>query len=534
MRNLGLRVIGFNYYVMKNTRYLLYILMAFVMLSNVSCNNFLDELPDNRTALDDKEKIKKLLVSAYSEFDYSVVTELSSDNVADNGKTQYSNKFYDDIALWKEVREPDNNNLSYVWEGLYAAIANANQALEAIEKMGDTKDLAPLKAEALMARAYNHFILVNLFSKHYNQKTSTSDLGIPYITNPEITLKPKYERGTVAQVYENINKDIEEALPLLNDNIYEVPKYHFNKMASYAFAAKFNLYFEKWDKTIQYTNVVLGSNPASKLRDWKATRRIVPQEFTPITFDFVQASNKANLLLQTSMSKAAILFGYYNYPIRVISHKVLLRKEGLLTGNTIWGKSSKTEYWVKTKEFQAKLSSPRMFYKFQDYDVVAQIGVARTVNVLFSTDETLLIKAEALIRKKEYSKALATINLWTNAYIKEGKKTLTLDDVNTFYNDLDYSTDEGVTQKKKLNPGFDIESGTQENLTHYLLQCKRVLTVHQGQRWFDIRRYGIEVNRYLVKDSRLVPIGKLTTDDMRKTFQLPQEVIKSGLTPNPR
>ena len=106
---------------------------------------------------------------------------------------------------------------------------------------------------------------VNIFSKAYSPKTSTTDLGIPYMTHLETTVSPEYTRGTVAEVYEKIAADIEAGLPLLNDAIYSVPKYHFNKKAGYAFATRFYLYYVKddksnYDKAIQYATVVLTEN----------------------------------------------------------------------------------------------------------------------------------------------------------------------------------------------------------------------------------------------------------------------------------
>ena len=73
----------------------------------------------------------------------------------------------------------------------------------------------------------------------------------------ETELDPKYERGTVAEVYAKIEKDIEEGLPLINDVIYSVPKYHFNKRAANAFAARFYLYYQKWDEAVKYATVAL-------------------------------------------------------------------------------------------------------------------------------------------------------------------------------------------------------------------------------------------------------------------------------------
>ena len=46
-----------------------------------------------------------------------------------------------------------------------------------------------------------------------------------------------------------------------------------------------------------------------------------------------------------------------------------------------------------------------------------------------------------------------------------------------------------------------------------LIFMRRYQFLHEGMRWFDTRRFGITVYRYL---------------------QLPADVIAAGLTPNPR
>ena len=150
----------------------------------------------------------------------------------------------------------------------YKTIASANAALQAIEDLGGatTPQLQAAKGEALLCRAYNHFMLVNYFCMAYNSETSTSDLGMPYSTSPETELRPEYERGTVAEDYARMEADIVEGLPLINDQYYSVPKYHFNQKAAYAFASRFYLYYEKWDKCIEYADKCLGDNPASQGR----------------------------------------------------------------------------------------------------------------------------------------------------------------------------------------------------------------------------------------------------------------------------
>ena len=248
------------------------ILTAAIALLSVSCDKFLDKMPDNRTEIDSPEKIQAILTSAYPSTDYMLVTEFMSDNVDDYGKNNpNTDRFIDEVYAWADVTETDNEDPESIWEASYHAIACANEALKAIDKLQEedpTADFSAERAEALLCRAYNHFILVNVFCMAYNKETSDKDLGVPYMTKPETTLKPPYERGNVAQVYELIEKDLKEALPYVSERYYTVPKYHFNTKAAYAFAARFYLYYEKWDESVKYATECLGSEPESLLRDW--------------------------------------------------------------------------------------------------------------------------------------------------------------------------------------------------------------------------------------------------------------------------
>ena len=57
-----------------------------VLLLLVGCNDFLDTLPDNRTEIDNADKVAGLLTSAYSNRSYASWLELSSDNIDDMGE----------------------------------------------------------------------------------------------------------------------------------------------------------------------------------------------------------------------------------------------------------------------------------------------------------------------------------------------------------------------------------------------------------------------------------------------------------------
>ena len=204
-----------------------YIFVASLMLLGlVSCDKFLDTLPDNRTELDSAEKIRSLLMSAYPQTDYLGFNEMMSDNADCIGENNpYTMQIFDQIWSWSDVTEEWFECPAWVWEHSYMAIAAANQVILAIDEGGgpEAMGMEAEYAEALMCRAFSHFILVNTFCMNYNPETSNEDLGIPYMTHAETALNPKYERGTVAGVYENIDKDIQAALPNISDAYYAVP-----------------------------------------------------------------------------------------------------------------------------------------------------------------------------------------------------------------------------------------------------------------------------------------------------------------------
>ncbi len=72
-------------------------------------------------------------------------------------------------------------------------------------------------------------------------------------------------------------------------------------------------------------------------------------------------------------------------------------------------------------------------------------------------------------------------------------------------------------------------------MLHYVLQCRRLLTLHTGLRWYDVKRFGIEVPRLQKqKNGEYILVDNLVVGDDRRAIQIPQDVISSGLEPNPR
>lgn len=518
--------------------------VALASLALTSCNDFLDEMPDNRTTIDTEDKVVELLASAYPANDYVLVNEYMSDNVDDNGvNNPYTDRFLDQVYSWQDVTETNNESPERVYEGCYEAIASANDALQSIESLGGATDtkLRQARAEALLCRAYGHFILVNMFCQAYNDSTSTTDLGMPYIEQPETKVGATYERGTVAEDYEKMDRDIQAALPDIGDANYTVPKYHFNQQAAYAFAARFYLFYNKWDKVIDYASRVLGTNPSSSLRDY-ATMSSMTQDFDALSQQYIDASQNCNLLLLTAYSRLGTAFGPY-YTYGKYSHGSYVASNEDAYATNIWGSPSLVKYPVKRYSGTNlnKYIYYRLPYLFEYSDLQAQIGYNRTVYTGFTTDELLLERAEAYTLLKQYDNAAADLTTWMQNYVNTSM-TLTPENISTFYNSQSYCYDDKAGMmsalKKHLNPVFkiDAEGSTQENMLQCVLAFKRLESLQLGLRWYDIKRYRIVIpRRTLNADGTPETVNdRLTTNDPRRAVQLPTKVISAGMTANPR
>ena len=523
-----------------------------LMLASVailaSCADQLDTLPDNRTTLDTPKKIAGLLVTAYPDRTPTLFNEWMSDNTDYMGaQNSQGNRGGDQYFFWQEQTEGGNDSPEMVWMLYYEGVYKANEALAAIEEQGGPKNdiLRNSKGEALLIRAYDHFILANEFCRPYNGKTSTKDAGLYYATGIAdfSAAAEQSNRGTVADVYEKIAADIEAGIPLLNDT-YEVPKYHFNKQAAYAFATRFYLYYEKWEKAKEYADKLLGSNPAASLRDYRALQAMPlskSDQAVKIAEAYCSASADCNLLVQTSVSNAGMALAPWLVSKRYTLTNYLAETE-LFLSNNIWGTSSNLiwkPFIVNQGEsnFALLMKLPR---EFEIRNTTTGSGYLRTLNVDFTMDEALLNRAEAEIMLGQNDAACADMTIWMKNFFNTNV-TLTPTSVQTYFKTVPYAYADAAKMvpsfKKHISPRFtiDAEGSVQESLLQCLLNFRRIETVHQGMRWMDIRRYNIEIPRRLIgangKPSQ--NLDWLEKDDPRQVVQIPQSIREAGVAGNP-
>ena len=502
---------------MKNIHIITACLVLILGVATTSCDGFLDTMPDQRAELNTTKKVKDLLVSAYPTLFPMMLYEMRTDNVGNNGET-YSEPSNTMTRSYRfEDPEDDGwDTQEKVWQACYGAIAAANQALEAIEELGTPDDCLPYKGEALLCRAYGHFILANTFCMPYDAESAGTNLGIPYIEAPETEIGTVYDRGTLQEVYEKIDRDIEDALPYIKDEAYAVPVYHFNRRAAYAFAARFNLFYGNAPKAAEYATEALGDAPASSLRDLNGYSEYTkPDEWTVA---YLNSDQSCNIML---VAQRTLWGRSYSSAYRYAHNRTIATNETFWSQGP-WGRVLSVFSSVFGNDQCVRVS--KLEEMFEITDQTAQTGQPHVTAFAFTTDETLITRAEAYVLMKEYEKAAADLSDW---YVSKGSTArCSADEISRYY-----ATASEKTVSKPLNPRFvTLEAGMQTNMIHAVLHARRIETIHEGKRWLDIRRYGIQVTHELVNEDPVV----LEPFDKRVAIQLPDAVTVAGLEKNPR
>lgn len=76
-----------------------------------------------------------------------------------------------------------------------------------------------LLAEAKACRAFNHFLVANLFGQPYNVTTAATDLAVPIVKNADVSAS-NFTRVTVKELYDFVIAELTEAIPDLQARTY--------------------------------------------------------------------------------------------------------------------------------------------------------------------------------------------------------------------------------------------------------------------------------------------------------------------------
>lgn len=495
-----------------NFKSIKYKLIAFGLIFTMSCSDFLDEAPDNRVELDDLETASQLLTNAYSNASYGF-TDWMSDNVSftrgTNKRTSHTQMYsWQDVTTGPgELDTPD-----FFWFQTYNAISHANEVLAIIDDLpADTEEERERKdaieAEALLTRAYGHFMLVNLFGEHISDRTD-SDPGVPYIKEPETTFIGTYERESIRDVYREIEDDLEDGLDMVSDNFFaNSGKYHFNRNAALAFASRFYLWRGDAARSLQFSDQLLGADPGSFVRD--------------LTSDEFQNAS-------SSIDGYPQLYSSPDLP----SNLMLMRKISLVQRNDFAFGPDQNFYsdLFATRPFpgttderenpafvkgENALFPVRYQSLFERSSLNSNVGTPYHIAIAFTGEEVLLNRVEANTILGNIDAAVSDLQVLSDNRYSGQQPVLNMTVLRAFFG-------------AENDPGFT----DQLILLNYLLLERRKEFIAQGLRWFDLKRFGISVTHTLQDGFSTI---RLESDDRRKVLQIPQSAIDvGGLEPNRR
>ncbi len=494
-------------------RFLAYSTLSVLVVIGTSCNEFLDEVPDNRVALDNLDKAQQVLTNAYSVSSYAF-TDWMTDNVGFTTGVNIRNN-HSQAYNWQDFTDgPTTQDTPiFFWFESYNAIAHANEVLATLDDFEavSTEAMAQKRAvesEALLTRAFAHFMLVNLFAKHYDSRSAASDPGIPYVETPETVFIQEYTRNSVQEVYDRVEADMLRGLDLVDDNFFaNSGKYHFNRNAALAFASRFYLFKGDYAECLDFCNELLGGDAANFVRDLTSidfqTASSSIQGYPQLYSSPDLASNlllmrKISLVQRTDFAHGPISSFYTN----------------LFQAHPFGGVTDERENPAFVKGDNA-LFPARYENLFERSSLNSNVGLPYHIAVALRGEEVLLNRAEVYLFLNQIDLAIDDLQILTDRRYSGGGAILSMELLRQFF---------GVAGNPFVSD--------QAVLLEYILLERRKEFITQGMRWFDIKRFEIAVN-HVQADG--ISVAQLESDDLRKVLQIPTSAIDvGGLQGNPR
>ncbi|MBC9914873.1 RagB/SusD family nutrient uptake outer membrane protein [Chitinophaga varians] len=244
--------------------YIYIILLA--ISTTVACNKYVDTpLPKNELVSDlvftDDKTATAAVTGLYTDmngFNYQFANVLLSFLSAMQADEMYYFSAFENYDVFRENRlVPSSQYVKSMFADQYGFIYHTNACLEGLQK---ATGLSPnvknqLLGESYFMRSFFYFYLVNMYG------------DVPLITTTnyeENGLKPRASRSAV---YDNIIKDLNDAVSLMGEDYPTGTRVRPNKSAANALLARVYLYNQQWAQAEATAGKVIANNKYSLLTD---------------------------------------------------------------------------------------------------------------------------------------------------------------------------------------------------------------------------------------------------------------------------
>ena len=154
-----------------------------------------------------------------------------------------------------------SSSFNAFYENGYQVLNNINNIINSVNNLTDATVIqkSQITAEALALRGFIHFQLVQIYGQTYNFSSNASHKGIVYADRIFIGGVDFPARKTVAQTYELIVNDLQQAISKFTSNQSLLgPSYsYFNAISTKAILAKVALQKRDWSLAKTLSNEVI-------------------------------------------------------------------------------------------------------------------------------------------------------------------------------------------------------------------------------------------------------------------------------------
>ena len=390
---------------------------------------------------------------------------------------------------WVNHRNVNATDLRYVYRFYYRLIANANVLINGIDNTpGTDADKKIIKGQALTYRAWAHFQLVQLWGKRYDATAKPNNQpGVPLLL--VFTLEGQ-TRASVEDVYTQINKDLDAAVPLLTGYIRagSAAKSNFNVNVINAIKARVALAQQDWETAA--TNAI-----AARTGYPLMTNAEYITGFNNITNqEWIWGSRQID-------DHNSFFFSYFAY-ISANFNSTVLRTQPRAINSVLWQQIPATDIRKQMWDLTgATVPIPpggaRVAY--QNKKFLAKSDALSTGDVPYiRSAEMYLIEAEARARQNNYTAAQDAL----------------------------------FTLVKNRNSGYVKSASTGQVLLDEISFNRRIELWGEGFRFTDLKRLNLPMTRAGIPNhvQALIQIVTVPSGDKLWEWLFPQDELNANLT----
>lgn len=251
---------------MKRIIYIVAFLLGAGLLS--SCSDFLKQEDKDQIIPSTTDQYEAMMLKeAFLKLSWNYMSDLMTDDIDENSRaaTSIKNK-YKSLYTWQRDVEVDGSGQKTTvtnqwWSTLYNKVLIANYVLEHIDEASGTESQKNnIKGEAYFLRARSYFELVNIYAPRYEAATAATTIGVPLRLDTGV--KNTYTRNTLAEVYAQIEEDLNNAITSFENSHENISLWHPNKKVSQLLLSRVALFKGDWDEVISLTSDIIKNSPA--------------------------------------------------------------------------------------------------------------------------------------------------------------------------------------------------------------------------------------------------------------------------------